>query len=115
MLTHWLEETYEKYKQDLFRFLFVLLKDEQAAEDALQETFYKAFLHQKTYVHLEKEKAWLYQIARNTAYDMMRKRKRELPTEQEQIDAAIEAGAKKRYERALNKLKEQYKEAVEHE
>lgn len=47
MLTNWLEETYEKYKQDLFRFLFVLLKDEQAAEDALQETFYKAFCIKK--------------------------------------------------------------------
>lgn len=175
MSTHWLEEMYENYKQDIFRFLFVLLKDTQVAEDALQETFLKAYLHQASYVHLQKEKAWLYQIARNTAYDMLRKRKRELPVEQEQINAALEeyvhqengqsgdlcqkkvddkfaylemiadlstvereivslkiigglthkeiakalhmttASAKKRYERALNKLKEKYKEADENE
>ena len=43
----WLEYIYEKRKQELFRFLYVLLGEQQAAEDALQETFLKAYLHPK--------------------------------------------------------------------
>ena len=161
----WLEEMYEKYKQDLFRFLFVILRDTQEAEDALQDTFFKAYLHGNGAKNMFQEKSWLYKIARNTAYDMLRKRKREFPTEKEQIEVALEeqaqqsemdgnlfylemlaslnkteqeivslkiigglthkdigkvlhmttASVKKRYERALNKLKETYKEAGENE
>lgn len=85
-----MEQTYEERKQELFRFLYVLLGDKQSAEDALQDTFLKAYLHRSKYVEMQQEKAWLYQIARNTAYDMLRKRRREFPIEKEQINDAIE-------------------------
>lgn len=160
MPSNWLEEIYEERKQELFRFLYVILGDKQAAEDALQDTFLKAYLHRSKYVEMKQEKAWLYQIARNTAYDMLRKRRREFPIEKEQIDDVLEKNAvredvhenliyiemiadlndidreivslkiiagfthkeiakvlhmttasiKKRYERALNKLKVKYEE-----
>ena len=90
MSEYWLEELYEKYKQDIFRFLLVLLKETQGAEDALQETFLKAYLHRSRYTDMQQEKAWLYTIARNTAYDMLRKRRKEFPTEKEQLEAALE-------------------------
>ena len=154
----WLEQIYDEKKQELFRFLYVLLGDTQAAEDALQETFLKAYLHRSKYVEMQKEKSWIYKIARNTAYDMMRKRYKEFPIEKEQIEDVIEkrvlhreayehllymemmdnlnetereivslkiiaglthreigkvlhmttGSVKKRYERAINKLKEKY-------
>lgn len=160
MPNNWLEEIYEKRKQELFRFLYVILGDKQAAEDALQETFLKAYLHRSKYIEMQQEKAWLYQIARNTAYDMLRKRRREFPIEKEILDDVREsnsqqeelhgdffymemiadlndvereivslkiiaglthkeiarvlhmttASVKKRYERALNKLKAKYEE-----
>ena len=66
------------------------LGNQQAAEDALQETFLKAYLHRKKYVEMQKEKAWLYQIARHTAYDMIRKRHKEFPIEKEQMADVIE-------------------------
>lgn len=157
----WLEYIYEKRKQELFRFLYVLLGEQQAAEDALQETFLKAYLHRSKYVETQKEKAWLYQIARHTAYDMIRKRHKEFPIEKNQMNSVLEkniqnedfcenllymemmkelnevereivslkiiaglthreiakilhmtmGSVKKRYERALNKLKVKYEEA----
>ena len=90
MPSNWLERIYEERKQELFRFLYVLLGDKQSAEDALQDTFLKAYLHRSKYIEMQQEKAWLYQIARNTAYDMLRKRRREFPIEKEQINDAIE-------------------------
>ena len=90
MPSNWLEQIYEERKQELFRFLYVLLGDKQSAEDALHDTFLKAYLHRSKYIEIQQEKAWLYQIARNTAYDMLRKRRREFPIEKEQINGAIE-------------------------
>lgn len=161
MLSNWLERIYEERKQELFRFLYVILGDKQSAEDALQETFLKAYMHRGKYVEMQQEKAWLYQIARNTAYDILRKRRREFPIEKELLYDEIEkhiqhedtyghltymemtselsvidrdivslkviaglthreiaktlhmttGSVKKRYERALNKMKVTYKEA----
>lgn len=157
----WLECIYEKKRQEIFRFLYVLLGEQQAAEDALQETFLKAYLHRSKYVEMQKEKAWIYQIARHTAYDMIRKRHKEFPIEKDQMYSVLEkkmqsdnfcehlsymemmkclnevereivslkiiaglthheiakilhmttGSVKKRYERALNKLKVKYEEA----
>ena len=88
--SNWLEQIYRERKQELFRFLYVLLGDKQSAEDALQDTFLKAYLRRSKYIEMQQEKAWLYQIARNTAYDMLRKRRREFSIEKEQINDAIE-------------------------
>lgn len=94
MQNDWLEKLYEERKQELFRFLFVILGEKQAAEDALQETFLKAYLHRSKYVEMHREKAWLYQIARNTACDMLRKRRKEFPMEKEQMDDVLERESK---------------------
>ena len=156
----WVERVYEKRKQELFRFLYVLLGEQQAAEDALQETFLKVYLHRSKYVEMQKEKAWIYKIARHTAYDMIRKCHKEFPIEKDQMNIVLEKNGpqddlcerllymemmkylnetdreivslkiiaglthreianilhmttgsiKKRYERALNKLKVKYEE-----
>lgn len=90
MSDNWLELIYEERKQELFRFLYVILGEQQAAEDALQETFLKAYLHRSKYIEMQKEKAWLYQIARNTAYDILRKRRREFPMEKEVLHDVME-------------------------
>lgn len=158
--SNWLEQIYEERKQELFRFLYIVLGDKQSAEDALQDTFLKAYLHRSKYIEMQQGKAWLYQIARNTAYDTLRKRRREFPIEKEQLNDVVEKDAyhedvhehlvymemiaelneiereivslkiiaglthreiarvlhmttgsvKKRYERALNKLRVNYKE-----
>lgn len=137
---------YEQYKVGIYRFSLSILKDPQLAEDVLQETFLR-ILSGKGNPDPGKEQAWLYRVARNICYDILRKRKRETeeaintpgptgnqwefleliaplsPVEQEIVSLKIigglahkeiakvmgitTAGAKKRYERAIAKLRKE--------
>lgn len=135
-------ELYEQHKTGIFRFALSILKDPPLAEDVLQETFLR-LLSGKGNPAGGKELAYLYRMARNICYDILRKRKRETeevfapapmdswefielleplsPKEREIIALKIlgglthaeiakvigttTAGAKKRYERAIAKLR----------
>lgn len=68
----WAEALYRTYGTDVFRLCLSILKDTAAAEDAAQETFYKAYRHGAP-GDPAVEKAWLFRIAHNTACDMLRK------------------------------------------
>ncbi len=65
---------YEQYKDGIFRYAFSILKDAHLAEDVLQETFLR-LLSGKYIVEIGKEQAWLYRVARNYCFDILRKRK----------------------------------------
>ena len=69
-------ELYEQYKTGIFRFALSILKDAQLAEDVLQETFLR-ILSGRGHPAPGKEQAFLYRVARNICYDILRKRKRE--------------------------------------
>ena len=73
---------YEQYKTGIYRYALSILKDPHGAEDVLQETFLR-LLSGKHVVREEKIQPWLYRVARNCCYDVMRKREREqeLPPE----------------------------------
>jgi RNA polymerase sigma factor (sigma-70 family) len=58
----------------LYSFLCVLLRDREAAEDALQETYARAYVHLSR--NREVTRAWLYRVARNLAVDELRRRTR---------------------------------------
>lgn len=134
---------YEQYKTGIYRYALSILKDTQLAEDILQETFLR-LLSGRHVVQPGKEQAWLYKVAHNLCYDILRKRNwetGELPepmgkenyayieliagleeTEREIVTLKIVGGlnhkeiaavmglsvhaAKKRYERAIQKLRE---------
>ena len=119
LYTHWLELIYKERKQELFRFLYVILGETQAAEDALQETFLKAYLHRNKYIEMQQEKAWLYQIARNTAYDILRKKRREFPIEKDVLSDVVEQHAEQNnidtnlmYMEMIRELNEKEREIV---
>ena len=136
-------ELYEQHKTGIFRFALSILKEPQLAEDVLQETFLR-LLSGRGNPSPGKEPAFLYRMARNICYDILRMRKRETeerpnlpapednwefinliaplsPKEQEIVSLKIigglthaeiakvigttTAGAKKRYERAIHKLR----------
>ena len=52
----------------LFRFVRTLTKSDHAAEEVVQETFFRAYKNYSGYTNQGKERAWLKTIARNVAY-----------------------------------------------
>lgn len=60
------------YEEPLLRLCFAYLRDRNLAEDAVQETFLKAFRALSRYRRLSDEKTWLTRIAINTCRDMLR-------------------------------------------
>lgn len=60
------------YEKDLLRLCRVYLKEESLAEDAMQETFIKAYKNLHTFRGESSEKTWLFRIAINVCRDMQR-------------------------------------------
>ena len=65
---------YDRYADDIYRFLLVHVHDAQVAEDLTSDTFLKGW---KNFSTFEKRhpRGWLYAIARNTLTDHWRKHK----------------------------------------
>ncbi len=62
----------ETYGHSLLRMCYLHLKDEQLAEDAVQETFLKAWRKMDTFRRESSEITWLMRIAINVCRDMLR-------------------------------------------
>jgi RNA polymerase sigma-70 factor, ECF subfamily len=69
------EELYSKYHQDVFQFLFYLVKNREHAEDLVQEVYIRVLKSYKRFEGKSSEKTWLFSIARNVAIDHFRKQK----------------------------------------
>ncbi len=63
----------EKYKDQLYSFIYYSVKDEAAAGDIFQETMLKALTEINKYKEEGKFKAWLFTIARNKITDHFRR------------------------------------------
>lgn len=68
------DELVRIYYPEILRYCLWHAPDHSQAEDATQETFFKAIRYFDRYVHKGKFKSFLYQIAANTCVDMQRKR-----------------------------------------
>ena len=68
------EQIVSEYQTQLRRLCCVLLKDVQLAEDAVQETFLKAYRSMEQFRKESSERTWLTRIAVNTCRDMMKSR-----------------------------------------
>ena len=68
----WLEEAMAQWEVPLLRTCCLLLRDAALAEDAVQETFLKAWRGWDDYRREASEKTWLMRIAVNTCKDMLR-------------------------------------------
>lgn len=72
-----IKEWYEKYKTGIYRYSLMILGNPHSAEDVLQETFIKALKTPIPPNDIDRVQAWLYKIARNCCYDLLRKEKKE--------------------------------------
>ncbi len=68
------EQLVSEYQSQLRRLCCVLLKDVHLAEDAVQETFLKAYRSMGRFRNDSSERTWLTRIAVNTCRDLMRSR-----------------------------------------
>lgn len=62
----------EQYGDSLLRMCYLYLRDVYLAQDAVQETFIKAYRAYNQYRDMGTEKAWVTRIAINTCKDMQR-------------------------------------------
>ena len=78
-----LEPLLARYEEPVFRFLFGVLRDHHAAEDALQETFVQA-LRKADAVTPDTFRGWLFTVAYRQAMLLKRKAKR-LPAQADDL------------------------------
>ncbi|GGF82188.1 ECF RNA polymerase sigma factor SigM [Paenibacillus albidus] len=70
-----LDEVYQLYVIDIYRYLRSLCQDHHAAEDLMQETFYRAYLYLED-CREDKIKPWLFRVAYHVFVDYTRKESR---------------------------------------
>lgn len=66
---------YYEYSDAVYRYIFLLVRQKETAEDLTQDTFYKAFRSMGSYRGEAAELTWLMRIARNVTYDHFRRKR----------------------------------------
>ena len=64
-----------RYVKAIYNFLYQLTKDTSTLDDLSQETFIKVWKNLRRFDKSKNFKVWLFAIAKNTAYDFLRKQK----------------------------------------
>jgi RNA polymerase sigma-70 factor (ECF subfamily) len=70
---------FERHHRSLFQFFSRLTGNREAAEDLVQDVFFRILKYRLTYQPGSQFTTWMYQIARNAHLDQVRKKKIELP------------------------------------
>jgi RNA polymerase sigma-70 factor (ECF subfamily) len=63
---------YEEYATVLIRYAFSFSKDKELAQDAVQVSFFRYFLHRKAGNAVENPRGWLFRVVRNYVMDRLR-------------------------------------------
>jgi RNA polymerase sigma-70 factor (ECF subfamily) len=80
-----LEELYRSSRDDVFAYVAALVRDRGAAEEVTSIAFERALTRGSSYAPGRgTARAWLFGIARNAAYDELRRGQRTLPVEEPQ-------------------------------
>jgi RNA polymerase sigma factor (sigma-70 family) len=114
----------EKYRNDVFRTVFAVLRDQKEAEDAAQEVFMKVYTSLSRYEN-QGFKTWITRIAVNHAIDVKRKqaRRREdvvdaldqqvLGSPKDSVEKVVIAEDQRRLvQKKLNEVPENYREVI---
>ena len=68
-------QLYEDNSDAVYRFIYFIIRHKETAEDLTQETFVKAILNFNNFNHRASVLTWLLKIARNVAYDHLRRKR----------------------------------------
>ena len=98
-----LQEIYRREAGAMIGISTRIVKRRELAEEVVQESFVAIWRNAARFdPTIGSGRAWLFQIVRNRSLNMLRDTSRELPTEQDALDAAVDAGAD--YENAFERL-----------
>ncbi|WP_163537683.1 RNA polymerase sigma factor SigX [Gracilibacillus sp. YIM 98692] len=70
------DHLYDKYHQDLYHFIFYMVKNKEQTEDLLQDVYIRVLKSYEFFKGDSTEKTWLFSIARHVTFDHFRKVKR---------------------------------------
>lgn len=68
---------FHHYRHKIYAYAFHLCRDPHQADELVQETFLKVWLHRDKISHVLRFDNWLFTIARNQVFDMLKNRARE--------------------------------------
>ena len=113
---------FERHQIMLYNFFLRLTGNKGTSEDLVQDVFFRILKYRKSYQGQSKFTVWMYQIARNAHVDHLRKRKPEVPLDEqfeetaspetlpaEKMDAEIEIALLRK---ALDRLPPKKKEVL---
>ncbi|MBW9159475.1 RNA polymerase sigma factor [Clostridium tagluense] len=109
---HFEEQISIVYK-DLYKFIYSIIKNQNLAEDILQQTLMKAYEKFDTIQDIKKFKSWVFTIAKNESLSWIRKYNREIPSEDTYLE--LLAGSSEDIPEELlikREIKEQIKESI---
>jgi RNA polymerase sigma factor (sigma-70 family) len=69
------EALFHLYRDDVFRFSYLVVRDASLAQDVVQEAFLKVFRSIEKFQFRSSFKSWLYRVAVNEAITLLRRRK----------------------------------------
>lgn len=110
-----------RWEKRIYNYLLRLVKNREDALDISQDVFLKAYQNLRKLEDPARFAPWLYRIAHNEAYSLLRKNRPETDMDDAQVDAWIEPGPTRRMlpietslavERALESLSSDQREAV---
>lgn len=112
-------QVYEQYRLDLYRYCYMALSGDDAAEDAVHETFLKLLRDPPVCESLRGLKAWLYRVACNEAAALRRRQKRlvrmdadEIPHEETPLSVLTASETTALVRRGLASITAEYRDVL---
>ena len=84
-LKNWFCDNIKNLENGMYRLSYSILKNEEDAQDAVQEAIYNAYKKLDTLKYKRKFKSWIYKIVTNTSFEILRNKKNYIDIEQENI------------------------------
>ena len=84
-----LEQVYQEHAQTVYKFLLSQCHEADLAEELTQETFYQAVRSIHRFDGSCKISVWLCQIAKHLWYQQLRKRRHEVPPEEDTFEIPL--------------------------
>ncbi|MDD3839035.1 MAG: RNA polymerase sigma factor [Clostridia bacterium] len=80
------EQMVNPFYNNLYRYIFLILRNEYAAEDVLQNTLIKAFKNLDSLKDESKFKNWIFTIAKNESMSWIKKHKKYVAVEENTLE-----------------------------